>query len=205
MWIAILVICGNEEVMRQAKGGYPLVQLIISDPATVDARDLLHSFDLTLCMASYDGAAFRIPSPHDSLRRKSGYTPARRDLLTTYLLAEKRLLSIDADLDADSDPLHPERYTKVLRSIPAAMWKSVGMADFNSNNDIYERKGTKKDPSFEERFDFLQKLIMRLKKYDHRGIEFIDAPPAELWNVPYQGVTLRDRAFHSVAGIYRRI
>ena len=68
------------------KGGFPCfwdaghgskVQLIIGKECSKDARDLLRTFDLAICKASFDGNTFRCPSPHDTFNAKSAVDPAR--------------------------------------------------------------------------------------------------------------------------------
>ena len=51
----------------------------------ITAHDLLDSFDLTICKASFDGTTFKIPEPHLLFNRKSTMEPCRRLFLQSYM------------------------------------------------------------------------------------------------------------------------
>ena len=60
------------------------LDLVVSEAGIDDARRLLDSFDLLLCKASFDGAAFRIPDPHRSLAARSRLEPQRLALMEAF-------------------------------------------------------------------------------------------------------------------------
>ena len=51
--------------------GRKCLELIIGREGSKDARDLLKSFDLTICKSAFDGRLFRIPFPHDTFNLRS--------------------------------------------------------------------------------------------------------------------------------------
>ena len=53
------------------------IELIIGKECSKDARDLLRSFDLTICKTSFDGETFRVPAPHDTFNAKTAVDPSR--------------------------------------------------------------------------------------------------------------------------------
>ena len=57
-------------------------------------------------------------------------------------------------------------------------WMGVGMAPFHRRtavSDIFSGV----NPAWHVRYEFIMKLLMRMQKYDRRGIEILDCPGAE--------------------------
>ena len=57
------------------------VDLVVGDTACQNALHLLHGFDLSICQPSWDGQTFRVPFPHLTFTRKSGYESGRAEAM----------------------------------------------------------------------------------------------------------------------------
>lgn len=125
-------------------GGGQGVQLIVSKPLCKDATRLLDSFDMTICQASFDGTTFRIPFPHLTFNCETNMEPARLNIIETHLAAGK--------LPYDKQG--------------AFMKEKKDGFDWRQANII-----SPQDAKCGSHHNFIMKLILRLQKYQSRGIK----------------------------------
>lgn len=150
---------------------YSFVQLIIGLPGRVaDARDLLREFDLEICKCSYDGRTFRVPAPVQTFASRSTVDPARRYLVDDFMRKRaKHAPNVDEISCLDSDPAMEKAIAKMTKK----GWKGIGMHPYVERErvdfDIADRE-------FLDRYEFLAKIVARLRKYARRGVEIIDPP-----------------------------
>ena len=147
------------------------VQLIIGLPGRVaDARDLLREFDLEICKCSYDGRTFRVPAPVQTFASRSTVDPARRYLVDDFMRKRaKHAPNVDEISCLDSDPAMEKAIAKMTKK----GWKGIGMRPYveceRDDFDIVDR-------DFLDRYEFLAKIVARLRKYARRGVAIIDPP-----------------------------
>jgi hypothetical protein len=147
------------------------VQLIIGIPGRVaDARDLLREFDLEICKCSYDGRTFRVPAPVQTFASRSTVDPARRYLVDDFMRKRaKHAPNVDDVSCLDSNPAMEKAIAKMTKK----GWKGIGMRPYvereRDDFDIFDRE-------FLDRYEFLAKIVARLRKYARRGVEIIDPP-----------------------------
>ena len=63
------------------------LQLITGKEESKDVRDLLKSFDLTICKSNLDGHAFRVADPHNTFNSKSSIENYRYMVVEAYFRA----------------------------------------------------------------------------------------------------------------------
>jgi hypothetical protein len=162
------------------------VDLVVGDAASIDARDLLRGFDLTICTASFDGVKFRIPHPHLTFQRKSLYNPARARCLESFMaklgdasmwtqqeefgppcVATKEAARAVRAVRAEG-LLHQVGMERYILGIESHAIRQIRMAEDRAGfvvNDIPY------DPAEDELVRFFCKLLNRLRHYANKGIE----------------------------------
>jgi hypothetical protein len=148
-----------------------------------DARELLDSFDLLICSASFDGRLFRIPDPHLTFNHRSALQPERH-----RLMAE---LVEEVDKNSDGKPLakatrqegSPRQKVRGLpKSVFSALHESGAMMQANLRSmlnqkleiDLEEERDRTTAVDFHH--NFFARLFHRYRKYSERGIEFVGIP-----------------------------
>ena len=162
----------------------------------ITAHDLLDSFDLTICKASFDGTTFKIPEPHLLFNRKSTMEPCRRTLLQCYMYHYGNVInSSEYDLNsyysADKSLFASCVIENVRRDLPGSddffKWvdiaKKIPDPSYDSDDSRGHGMGVLFSPQGEIKYgasiqfhNWICKLHHRLKKYQARGIEILDAP-----------------------------
>jgi hypothetical protein len=151
------------------------IDLVVGESGCKDAQDLLGSFDILLCKASFDGLKFRIPHPHFSFMQQSALESTRQELMQTFVKMA----------DANYSPTlgyGPTRYDEGSLRLPFdASRSSLAHADlrtgtFEQDNDCFEQDG---ESVFGESYtdmclhNFFARLFHRYQKYCNRGITFV--------------------------------
>ena len=184
-----------------------ILQLIIGKKSSQDARELLESFDLTICKTAYDGRSFHIPAPYDTFRLRTRVTAARRALVEDYIDTELMLLDKSEDDRVMIDD--------IIDAMSSEAWEGVGLKGYSKArekkrnqesmarvlassrlevDDILDATDPPDDPDWAMRYIFVNKLILRLQKYAHRGVKIVDPPQRALgWQAqlscPHGGFT----------------
>ena len=166
---------------------HTFVQLVVGKEASHDARDMLSSFDLSLCKVNFDGKRFRLAgSPEDLFRGRSWCLEPRRTLIQDYISSEMTC-------EAES-----EDGTYLLSDVIAGMtqWPLVGFTTYDpavveARQKVWWHKyraaisaglplpddsDPSDDPTWALRHEFMQKLLVRMQKYAKRGIQIINPP-----------------------------
>jgi len=160
---------------------------------------ILEDFDLTICKASFDGKTFRVPEPHLVFARKTTMEPYRRAVVESYLKHFPKIKGYEA----------PAAQSKIASATIKSVRKEVPDAPFYRLIDVAalvpDRYG---DPDEDDVFalynpmyqaklgppiqfhNWTKKLVDRLKKYQGRGIEVVEAPTvAEGVRLPHFSLT----------------
>ena len=153
------------------------IQLIVGKPGIEDARDLLKSFDLSICQISFDGTRFRFPSPHLTFNGRSIMEPARAAIVNTYLQAAPSFAYNTQDIRKGG-----------LASIDSDVWSQAAVypwdvppgAAYNSCPYGLASGTIDRSTIATMQHNFIVKLILRLQKYNRRGIEIDNCPDGAL-------------------------
>ena len=151
------------------------IQLIVGKPGIQDARDLLKSFDLSICQISFDGTRFRFPSPHLTFNGRSIMEPARASIVKTYLQAAPSFVPQDQGIRTDG-----------LASINSDVWSQAAVYPWNAPSGTAFSSPWCSGPGMVDQaiatlqHNFVVKLILRLQKYSRRGIEIDNCPDGAL-------------------------
>jgi len=144
--------------------------------------DLLSDFDLEICKCSFDGKKFHIADPHNTFSGKTQMEPKRRAVVSSYA----NHFSPPANnkyMDGDVAAFHTSAVIRKVRvDIPSSPF--YGRLDFaaslpnryNPQDLLHDRITRVKYGASIQFHNFVKKLIDRLKKYQSRGIEVLDAP-----------------------------
>ena len=163
------------------------VQLVVGKESSCDARDMLGSFDLSICQTSFDGQRFRLScAPEDLFHGRTWSLEPRRTLIQDYLASEMVCEEESEDgtymLDdiiagmkqwplvgfTNYDPAVVEaRQTAWWQRYKVALDAGLPMPDDNDPSD---------DPNWGLRHEYVQKLLVRIQKYAKRGIEIVNPP-----------------------------
>mmetsp|Transcript_23334 Transcript_23334/g.53531 ORF Transcript_23334/g.53531 Transcript_23334/m.53531 type:complete len:491 (-) Transcript_23334:213-1685(-) len=144
--------------------------------------DLLSDFDLEICKCSFDGKKFHIADPHNTFSGKTQMEPKRRAVVSSYA----NHFSPPANnkyMDGDVAAFHTSAVIRKVRvDIPSSPF--YGRLDFaaslpnryNPQDLLHDRITRVKYGASIQFHNFVKKLIDRLKKYQSRGIEVLNAP-----------------------------
>ena len=167
--------------------GIGKIDLIVAQSA-VPASSLLDGFDLEICKASFDGKKFHIPDPHLTFAAKTRMEPNRKAVVGSYVRhhpgqPEGYLAPIDQARLASTT------ISAVRRDVPRTpFYERLYFADllpdqYNPNASLWDFHGSFQDPmvllkhGVKIQFhNWVCVLIKRLRKYQKRGIEVVDAP-----------------------------
>mmetsp|Transcript_23077 Transcript_23077/g.23343 ORF Transcript_23077/g.23343 Transcript_23077/m.23343 type:complete len:299 (+) Transcript_23077:258-1154(+) len=167
----------------------------------VTALDLLDSFDLNICKASFDGTTFRISEPHLMFNRKTSMEPHRCAILGSYIkhyctmiksgeydlsdpysidksvLASRIIENVRHDLGSHYTDYYQDLFFNVDlgKRLPD---KYDPQADFMEPGYIYDEMVQWKYGMSVQFHNWVCKLYCRLKKYQGRNIEVLGAPIA---------------------------
>ena len=142
--------------------------------------DLLEDFDLTICKASFDGKTFRIPEPHRAFSAQSTMEPNRRAIVESYVKHFKPPSERYMQPMAGS-ALASATIKKVRKDVPSVpFYRQVDVAARLPDKSgaglfgFFEVDSAKHGPPIQFH-NWTCKLIKRLRKYQQRGIEVVDA------------------------------
>ncbi|EJK56917.1 hypothetical protein THAOC_23100 [Thalassiosira oceanica] len=153
----------------------------------VTPSDLLSDFDLEICKCSFDGKKFHIANPHNTFSGKTQMEPKRRAVVSSYAAhfsppANKYLSGAEASthtsavirkvrVDVRSTPFYG--LLDLAASLPNRYDPDAFFGRGSINNDPIVQVKVGANIQFH---NFVVKLIDRLKKYQSRGIEVLNAP-----------------------------
>ena len=154
---------------------------------------LLDGFDLEICKASFDGKKFHIPDPHLTFAAKTRMEPNRRAVVGSYVTHHREPDDLYSMRAIELSRLASSTIRAVRRDVPnAPFYRLLDVADrlpdrYNPNAtlSIYNisRQGTFQDPMVLKKHgaqiqfhNWCRKLVERLRKYQKRGIDVVDAP-----------------------------
>ena len=156
--------------------------------------ELLQSFDIVLCKASFDGRLFRVPQPHLSFCAETALDPQRQKLMRTFVAETfsegPEPLWAGFNVYGYSGLEVDVRRQRVAafraRVVPLLM--SAGLRG-NTLDLILEwsdlgLNGSKDDETFMRKFhhNFIVRLLKRYAKYRGRGIGFMGVSPGKrIW------------------------
>ncbi|EJK62973.1 hypothetical protein THAOC_16396 [Thalassiosira oceanica] len=144
--------------------------------------DLLSDFDLEICKCSFDGKKFHIADPHNTFSGKTQMEPKRRAVVSSYANHFSPPTN-NKYMDGDVAAFHTSAVIRKVRvDIPSSPF--YGRLDFaaslpnryNPQDLLHDRITRVKYGASIQFHNFVKKLIDRLKKYQSRGIEVLDAP-----------------------------
>ena len=167
-------------------GGLGQVDLIVAS-AGLSASDLLEGFDLDICKASFDGKKFHIPNPHLTFAGKTKMESNRRAIVGSYVRHHH-----------SEGRIEPMDFSRLASATIRAVRTDVPRTPFYGRLDIADRLPDRYNPndgwndSVEQMLhnplvklkygapiqfhNWCCKLVKRLRKYQKRGIEVVDAP-----------------------------
>ena len=132
------------------------------------ASSLLDGFDLEICKTYFDGRKFHIPDPHLTFAAKTKMEPSRQAVVGSYVRhhpGQPRYIR-----PIDMARLASTTISAVRRDVPRTPF--YGRLDYaDSLPDRYNL-----DEMVIQFHNWVCVLIERLRKYQKRGIEVVDAP-----------------------------
>ena len=140
-------------------------------------RELLNSFDLSICKASWDGNTFRIPHPHLTFARKSITEPFRRSVMVEYMNGYCQ--PIPGTISSSIFQARMQRIQAgVMNAVAKVLVGSPQVKPFKfSEHTDWE---TKLNCSVVASHNWIMALFKRLRRYTSRGIHIKDAPEGAL-------------------------
>mmetsp|Transcript_11748 Transcript_11748/g.18017 ORF Transcript_11748/g.18017 Transcript_11748/m.18017 type:complete len:350 (-) Transcript_11748:1044-2093(-) len=172
----------------EGKGG---IDLIVAKTG-IPTSSLLDGFDLEICKASFDGKKFHIPDPHLTFAGKTRMEANRRAVVSSYVKHHREPEPEDRySMSAmDSSMLASGTIRAVRREVPnAPFYRLLDVAAalpdrYNPNASIWDGRGTFMNDSVVQAkwappiqfHNWCCALIRRLRKYQKRGIDIVDAP-----------------------------
>jgi len=169
--------------------GYGGIDLIVAQDGLI-ASDLLNGFDLDICKASFDGKKFHIPDPHLTFAAKTKMETNRRAVVGSYVTHYRQP---ENRYRGDRGAVEFSRNASAIinavrRDVPnTPFYKQLDLANmlpdlYNPNDRMFDLDLVQ-DPIVKVKYgssiqfhNWCCKLIDRLRKYQQRGIEVVDAP-----------------------------
>ena len=168
-------------------GGYGKVELIVAKTG-IPTSSLLDGFDLEICKASFDGKKFHIPDPHLTFAGKTTMEANRRAVVSSYVKHHRE----PEDRYSMNLPLLASRtISAVRRDVPNTPFYrlldvAAALPDLFPNSSIWDREwrdAIMVEPIVQAKLappiqfhNWCCALIRRLRKYQKRGIDVVDAP-----------------------------
>ena len=151
---------------------------------------LLDGFDLEICKASFDGKKFHIPDPHLTFAAKTRMEPNRRAVVGSYVTHHREPDDLYSMRAIELSRLASSTIRAVRRDVPnAPFYRLLDVAAalpdrYNPNAEPWDMRGSfTNDSVVQAKFapsvqfhNWCRKLIERLRKYQKRGIDVVDAP-----------------------------
>jgi hypothetical protein len=162
------------------------IDLIVAQRG-LPASSLLDGFDLEICKASFDGKKFHIPDPHLTFAAKTKMEPRRQAVVGSYVRhfspGQPRYMQ-----PIDMARLASTTISAVRRDVPRTpFYERLDLADslpdrYNPNSGYFGRGSFMDEMVLFKHgvkiqfHNWVCVLIERLRKYQKRGIEIVDAP-----------------------------
>jgi hypothetical protein len=176
---------GNLPYDFNGKGG---IDLIVAQSA-LPASSLLDGFDLEICKASFDGKKFHIPDPHLTFAAKTRMEPNRKAVVGSYVRHHPGQPDDHYLEPIDLARLASTTIRAVRKDVPRTpFYEGLDFADdlpdlYDPNARVFDFSGNFSDPMVILKHganiqfhNWVCVLIKRLRKYQKRGIEVVDAP-----------------------------
>ena len=163
---------------------------VIVAKTCIPTSSLLDGFDLEICKASFNGKKFHIPDPHLTFAGKTRMESNRRAVVGSYVKHHRQ--------PDEHTFISPMEYSRLASNTIRAVRRDIPSTPFYRLLDIAAALPDRYNPNAERWFDFhgtfqdpvvqakwcppIQfhnwccALIQRLRKYQKRGIEVVDAP-----------------------------
>ena len=160
------------------------IDLIVAQRG-LPASSLLDGFDLEICKASFDGRKFHIPDPHLTFAAKTKMEPSRQAIVGSYVRHHP----------GQPRYMRPIDTARLASTTISAVRRDVPRTPFYGRLDYADSLPDRYDPNqFFGRGSFMDDMVLwkhgvkiqfhnwvcvlieRLRKYQKRGIEGVDAP-----------------------------
>ena len=186
---------GTHDIKPKPGGNLPFdftgrgnIDLIVAK-AGIPASSLLDGFDLEICKASFDGNKFHIPDPHLTFAAKTKMETNRRAVVGSYV-KHHREPGDQYPMAMEASRLASSTIRAVRRDVPnAPFYRLLDVAAtlpdrYNPHAGLFDRRGSfMNDSVVQAKFappiqfhNWCCALINRLRKYQKRGIDVVDAP-----------------------------
>jgi len=176
---------GNLPFDFHGSGG---IDLIVAK-AGMPVSSLLNGFDLEICKASFDGNKFHIPDPHLTFAGKTKMESNRRAVVGSYVTYHREPENRYSMSAIELSKLVSGTIRAVRRDVPnAPFYRLLDVAAalpdrYNPRARPWDMGGSMYDAVVQAKWappiqfhNWCCKLIDRLRKYQQRGIEVVDAP-----------------------------
>eukprot|EP00984_Skeletonema_dohrnii_P006577 scaffold2353_cov93-Skeletonema_dohrnii-CCMP3373.AAC.8 len=176
---------GNLPFDFHGSGG---IDLIVAK-AGIPVSSLLNGFDLEICKASFDGNKFHIPDPHLTFAGKTKMESNRRAVVGSYVTYHREPENRYSMSTIELSRLVSSTIRAVRRDVPnAPFYRLLDVAAalpdrYNPRARPWDMGGSMYDAVVQAKWappiqfhNWCSKLIDRLRKYQQRGIEVVDAP-----------------------------
>jgi hypothetical protein len=167
--------------------GHRNIDLIVAQRG-LPASSLLDGFDLEICKASFDGRKFHIPDPHLTFAAKTKMEPSRQAVVGSYVRHHP----------GQPHYMPPIDMARLASTTISAVRRDVPCTPFYGRLDVADSLPDRYNPDTDDGFvhgnfhdddmvlwkhgvkvqfhNWVCVLIERLRKYQKRGIEVVDAP-----------------------------
>lgn len=182
---------GEDAIKPKSGGNLPFdfngesgIDLIVAQ-AGLPASSLLDGFDLEICKASFDGKKFHIPDPHLTFAAKTKMEPSRQAVVGSYV----------RHYPGQPRYMQPIDMARLASTTISAVRRDVPRTPFYNRLDYADSLPDRYNPGqFFGRGSFMDEMVLlkhgvkiqfhnwvcvlieRLRKYQKRGIEVVDAP-----------------------------
>ena len=176
---------GNLPFDFHGSGG---IDLIVAK-AGMPVSSLLNGFDLEICKASFDGNKFHIPDPHLTFAGKTKMESNRRAVVGSYVTYHREPENRYSMSAIELSKLVSGTIRAVRRDVPnAPFYRLLDVAAalpdrYNPRARPWDMGGSMYDAVVQAKWappiqfhNWCCKLIDRLRKYQQRGIDVVDAP-----------------------------
>ena len=169
------------------------IDVVVASSGAASALELLNSFDLSICKASWDGNTFRIPHPHLTFARKSITEPFRRSVMVEYMNGYGQPIPGTIPSTDEHNTVYEYMSPQARMQLQARMQR-IQAGVMNAVAKVLVGSPQVKPFEFSERTDWntnlnwsvvayhnwIVALFKRLQRYTSRGIHVKDAPEGAL-------------------------
>ena len=158
---------------RNKKKDYRTIDLVIGQPESHNALDIIKSFDLTICQSFFDGKNLKMLSPSHSLQGQTFVTKKLHSLLMNWLFVEEKH---GACFRGIHTPLSIEH---LLKKMNPKTWRDLNMVPHDDSFTAYCQGRTLYDLENKctiVHYELISKHLNRIEKYAKRGIKVLNVP-----------------------------